>query len=314
MGKKILWLLAGCLVFLSACGKAEQTVPREEKDVTQTQDEKGKCVLGDTEAAVNGTNTYYYTGEDTVIKYQYRAQGTSSVGIMLLCDGIALPFHTSENETNAIIQKIPLEDGKLKEIDLYFVPYGKKGETATLEIVDIIDPDYDVTEGKKEDILLDYIYGSRYYVNYLTGIYVKLNADGAVCEEEIYEKCTQEKIKNYTSSENEEIVLEAEVTVNDEVSKWYTVEHGQPLDIRIRYTGNVPEGIVSSIYVDGVLYPAFDGMGYAKCPVEEGTYTDIVGMIDTSGLDKGRHTVFGVCGNVEYNEAVPVEAFVLEVK
>lgn len=151
-------------------------------------------------------------------------------------------------------------------------------------------------------------------MGYLTDINVNLNADGAVCEEKIYEKYSKEKIENYVSSDEEEILLEAEGTVNDEVSKWYTVEHGQPLDIRVRYRGNVPEGIVTSLYVDGVLYPAFDGMGYAKCPVEAGAYTDIVGVIDTSGLDKGRHTVFSVCGNVAYNDAIPVRAFVLEVK
>lgn len=314
MGKRILWIAAGCLVFMFACGNERLTEPEEEKNITERQKEKGNCVIEDVEASINGTNTYFYSGEETVIKYQYTATGTPSVGVMLLCDGVALPFHTSENSIDAVLQKIPLEDGKQKEIDLCFVPYGKKGETVTLEIVDIIDPDYDVTEGEKEDILLDYIHGMRYKVGYISGIYVNLNADGAVCKEQIFEKYSKEKIEYYISGDNEEIYLETESTVNDEQSLWYTVEQGQPLDIHIRYAGNVPEGIVTSLYIDGVLYPGFDGMGYAKCPVEEGNFTDIAGTIDTSGLGKGRHTVFSVCGNIEYNSVVPIRAFVLEVE
>ena len=316
MRKKILWLLVGCLVFICACGKEEQTVPGEEKNDTQMLNEKEEYNIKEYGGAVNGTGTYYYTGEETVIKYEYMAKGTGqlSVGIMLLCDGIALPFHTSEDETNAIIQIIPLETGKEKEIELYFVPYGKKGEVASLEIVDIFNADYDVRKGEKEDILSDFIHGLPYEIGYLTDINVNLNADGAVCEEKIYEKYSKEKIENYVSGDEEESLLEAEGTVNDEVSKWYTVEPGQPLDICIRYKGNVPEGIVTSLYVDGVLYSAFEGKGYAKCPVEEGNYTDIVGVIDTSGFDKGRHMVFSVCGNVKYNNVVPVTSFVFEVQ
>ncbi len=314
MGKRILWIVAGCLLCMSACGNKNLTEPDGEKNAAELQKKKGNCEVEDVEASVNGTNTYFYSGKETVIKYQYMATGTPSVGIMLLCNGIALPFHTSENETDAIIQKIPLEDGKQKEVDLCFIPYGKKGEIATLEIVDIIDPDYDVTEGKKEDILSDYIHGLRYNVGYIAGINVNLNADGAVCEEQIYEKYTKEKIENYISGDNKEIYLETESSVNDEQSLWYTVEQGQPLDIHIRYAGNVPKEIVTSFYVDGKLYPAFDGMGYARCPVEEGYFTDIAGMIDTSGFEKGRHTVFSVCANGEYNATVPVRAFVFEIK
>lgn len=164
MRKKILWLLVGCLIFICACGKEEQAVPVEEKNDTQMQDQKGKYSVEENGASVNGTGTYYYTGEETVIKYEYMAKGRGplSVGIMLLCDGIALPFHTSEDETNAIIQIIPLETGKQKEIELCFVPYGKKGEVASLEIVDILNADYDVTKGEKEDILLDYIHGGHF--------------------------------------------------------------------------------------------------------------------------------------------------------
>lgn len=325
--KRLLYLLIGfiCIILtVVGCKKDDTIVQRdnvfddsqEENNTMEMQQEKDG--LKSVEVSVKDEKNYYeYNGTDVVIEYQYMADGADSVGIMILCDGIATPFYTKENNENEILHCIELKNGEQKNIDLCFVPYGKAGENVSVEIVDIIEPDYDVSNGDKEDIISAYISGQKYKVQYISGIYIGMKADGISYDKDFCTEYSQKLIHDEDISMYDDAVLQrlnAEGYVNDERSLWYTVTQGEQLNIDISYFGSAYGSILTSIYIDGKLYPAFEGSEYAECPVDDKHYTQICGIINTSGLEKGRHTVFCVCGNADYNMATPVQSFVIEVK
>lgn len=327
--KRLLYLLI-CFIFImltvTACKQDNTIVQRddvfdnsqEDHNMIETQQGKDDIALKNVEASVKDEKNYYeYNGTDVVIEYRYMADGADSVGIMILCDGIATPFYTKENKVNEILHCIELKNGEQKNIDLCFIPYGKAGENVSVEIVDIIEPDYDVSNGEKEDIINAYIRGQKCKVQYISGICVGMKADGISCDKDFCTEYSQKLISDEDISLYDDYVLQrlnAVGYVNDEQSLWYTVTQGEQLNIDISYFGNAYGSILTSVYIDGKLYPAFEGSEYAECPVDDKHYTQICGTINTSDLEKGRHTVFCVCGNADYNSATPVQSFVIEVK
>lgn len=331
--KKWMSILVAALILLTltGCGQGSENVQREDVfDIPQNdgittesnnENNNNENILKSIETSVKDEKrNYEYNGEDVVIGYQYRAEGLKSVGIMVLCDGIATPFHTDRNGENKILHCIELEDGSRENIDLCFVPYGKDGENVSVEIVDIIHADYDVSVGEKDSIINDFIYGRKYSVNYISGICIAMKEDGAKYGKDFYNEYLQNKISKKDKKDADIYgtdgisQLDAAGKVNGSQSLWYTVSRGEQLDIEISYFGGDFDNILTSVYVDGELYPAFDGNEYAECPVDKDHFTTINGRIETSGLEKGRHTVFSMCGNVEYNKAVPLQSFVIEVK
>lgn len=321
-------LVLFCILTIDGCQNYKEIIHREdvfdcsseEKNAEKTDEGSNEGLISVKASVKDEKNFYEYQGDDVVIPYQYMAKGADSVGVMVLCDGIATPFHTKENSKNQIIQTINLDEGSQKEINLCFIPRGKKGKTVSVEIVDIIEPDYDVTEGDSSAIINDYIQGRKYEVKYLSGIYITMKKDGRMEKKSLCKKYTQMIIpdkdkKNNSMFDPENLKsLNAIGKINNTQSIWYKTKQGQKLDIEIRYFGKVSGTILTSVFVDGKLYSAFQGEKYVQCPVDEKKYTIVKGQIDTSDLEKGRHTVFGVCGNVAYNDATCIPSFVIEVK
>ncbi len=331
--KRLLYLLISfiCVILtISGCKQEDTIVERDNvfddtqeteasNNTMEMQDEEDDGALKSVEVSVKDEKSHYeYNGTDVVIEYEYKAEGADSVGIMILCDGIATPFHTKDNSENKILHCVKLENGKKKTIDLCFIPYGKSGENVSVEIADIVEPDYDVSNGDKEDIINDFIYGMKYKVQYITGIYVDMKSDGLSYGNDFYSEYSQKQIPDddyFTYSADQLQQLNAIGYINNEQSLWYTVTQGESLELAISYFGNADGDILTSIYVDGRLYPAFGDCEYAQCPVDDDKqYTQIFGTINTANLEKGRHTIFGVCGNTDYNSAMPVLSCVLEVK
>lgn len=339
--KKQLYLLLGFFLLISTfsgCQQKNTAIERDnvfgdtqEEDIStaEPQKEKGNSNLESWAASVKDEKSNYeYNGNDVVIEYEYEADGADSVGIMVLCDGVATPFHTEENKENATLQCVGLEDGvKIeegvrKDINLYFTPYGKKGDTVSVKIIDIVDPAYDVTEGEKEDIIKDYQRGMKYQVSYIYGISIAMKADGINYEKDFYQKYSKKAIPDedrymYSMDEDdgsmEELCVIGRVNGEEEQSLWQTVSQGEKLDLDFRYYGSDSENVFTYICIDGELYPAFGGKEYAEFPadkIDDKHYTIVKGTIDTSGLKKGRHTVFAVCGNGQGG----IHPFVLEVE
>ena len=263
---------------------------------------------------------YTYDGDEVVIEYQYRAEGADAVGLIVLCDGIAVPFHTDENIEDEIVQVVELDDGEWKDIDISFIPYGASGDLVSIEIVDVVDADYDVNTEDKDAITDDFISGQKYSVNYLSGITVTMNEAGIVNDAEVYEESTkvtmtEELAEKYLIDLNDETVgFSTSGLVNGTQSLWYMVKEGEQLDIDILYYGDDIDCIYTSFYMDNELLPVFDGKNYAKCSVEKDEYTLISATIDTSGFEPGRYVIYSACGNTLYNTARPTIAFVLEVE
>ena len=340
--KKQLYLLIGLFMLiigtLTGCKQNSTTTQRDnvfedtqQEDIStaEPQKEKGNSLMGSWGASVKDEKSHYeYNGDDVVIEYQYEAEGADSVGIMVLCDGVATPFHMEENEENAYLQCVGLEngveieEGVRKDINLYFTPYGKKGDTVSVKIIDIIDPAYDVTEGEKEDIIKDYQRGMKYQVSYIYGISIAMKADGINYEKDFYQKYSKKTIPDedrymYSMDEDadsmKELYVLGRVNEEDEQSLWQTVSQGEKLDVDFRYYGSASENVFTYICIDGELYPAFGGKEYVEFPadkMDDKHYTIVKGTIDTSGLEKGRHTVFAVCGNGQGG----IHPFVLEVQ
>lgn len=321
-------VLIFCVLLFTGCRQNKTTTQRanvfedsSEEESTAAPDDESNDELKNVEASVKDEkSSYEYHGDEIEIAYQYMAEGADSVGIMILCDGVATPFHTKENTKNQILQSVALENGKQKDIDLCFTPYGKQGETVSVEIVDIIDSDYDAAQKDQDTVINDLIQGRKYQVKYLSGIHITMKKNGKDCKKNFCEEYSQKVIpdkdkKNNSMFDTESLkYLNAIGKVNKKQSVWYTVKQGESLDIDIRYFGSASGNILTSVYVDGKLYPAFHGDDYVQCPVDDKKYTIIKGKIDTSDLAKGRHTVFGVCGNTDYNDATCFPSFVVEVK
>lgn len=278
-------------------------------------------------AGVKDEKAYYtFSGDRINIEYQYSAVGPESVGIMVLCDGIAVPFSTDISPEEKLLQIIPdIPSGETIDIVLSFTPIGKKGDDISVEIVDVVEPDFDISALDLTQPLNAFIRGKKYLVNYISGISVTMLSDGLDNEAQIsteYEMAEisdeiieQNKVMNDDGTVSNKLnYFSSEWSVENERSLAYSVDKGDVLDISIIYCGTSGQDILTSFYIDNELFPVFDTCGYSKCFADDAHYTAIAGHIDTATLEKGRHICYSVCGNIENSMTIPTAAFIIEVK
>ncbi len=311
---------AGCGNSPKNAGKRNNVFEQNSETGSSQEEEETKAEVSTSVRIKGMQKQYVYTGEDVVIPYLYEAMGSESVGIMILCDGIATPFHTQEEPEDKIFQVVSIRAGKEKEIDLHVIPYGKRGDKVCVEVVDVTDPAFDYQNATEQEIHDAFGMGGKYQVRYISGITVSMEKGGLSYNGQIATDYTSRSIKknqgavdDFFDEENIQ-ELNADGTVQGERSDWYCVKQGDVLDLKIRYYGPDDKKIMTSVYVDGELYPAFRGKEYIQCPIRENEFSIVKGTIDTSALGKGRHVVFGACGSPEYNNTRVFWPFVLEVK
>lgn len=128
-------MVTGCRQNKTTTQRADVFGGSSEAESTATPDDESNDDLKNVEASVKDEkSSYEYYGDEIEIAYQYMAEGADSVGIMILCDGVATPFHTKENTKNQILQSVALENGKRKT--LIFVSYhmANKGKRSVLKL------------------------------------------------------------------------------------------------------------------------------------------------------------------------------------
>lgn len=266
----------------------------------------------------DGKTSYSYNGEKVIINYQYTAYEETSFGLMVLCDGIAVPFSTNKTAGDATLQIIPNDNNDTMDVAISFTPLGKKGDTVSIEIVDIVEPDFDVTRLELNGNILPLIYGKKYKVAYISDIWVTMNEDGleniaSISEKNDYIELSVEEKKEYNESRDMNSFW-AEYKINEEESILYSVKQGDILEVDITYTGTEGQDVFTSFYIDNELFSVFDKEDYSKCYVDGNHKTIIKGKIDTSNLEEGIHIVYSVCGNIKYGNYNPTKAFIIEVK
>lgn len=348
MGKKI-WGLIILILLLStaACGKREQT-QEERQDVFQsgssenTEENSGfdennsENLQEDTEyeemlqmvgvSIKDDKMNYIYDGNAVHLEFQYEALGSKSFGIMILCDGIAVPFTTGEDSTERYLHILPTaENGACKDVDLYFTPIGKKGDLVSVETVDIVEPDFDISQIDDSNIFNPWVYGKKYWVRCSSGINVDMKQDGKERNVSISEDFTTEDIpqaliessitvREDGTVDNELEYFHSDGYVNGSKSGWLSVDQGEKVEIKITYYGTKGQDIYTGVYLNRELYPVFDGHEYSKAYIDAEHYTTILGEIDTSKLEKGKYICYGVYGNVIGAGSSAFESFILEVK
>lgn len=271
-----------------------------------------------------------YTGEAIKIEYQYMAYVSKSFGIMILCDGIAVPFYTDLEKEEKRLHIIPNKGNReTVDVNLYVIPRGQKGDTVELSIVDIVEPDYNIqtveemTADAATKILIN---GKRYWCGYTGPIAVKMMADGLrkqedICEEFAYTEMPYDVLEeDMISSEGGKINKNfwGEIEINGSIpSLLYQVKQGEILDIEITCYGTEGQEIMTSCYLDNAIHPVFDGKNYASCYVDSIHYSTVEGSIDTGKLEKGTHVVYFICGGgISYNRGLGrgTNAFILVVE
>lgn len=304
--------------------EAETTETITIVDTTESGDELSP--LGSVEVGIKDNKaSYEFSGEDISINYEYTAVGSKSFGIIVLCDGIAVPFSTDKQNDSQKLHILPNnEDGKRNDVTISFTPIGKSGDKVSVEIVDIVEPDYNIADIDLDGNIMAFIQGKKYLVNYISGITVNMLSDGIAQDNKFYTKAetkpipqnvidTSKTIHDDGTVDDQLLNFASEWSVNEKKSLCYKVSQGEKMSIKIRYNGTEGQDIYTSFYIDNELFPVFGGCEYSVCRTDKLHYSEITGTLDTSKLSKGRHICYSVCGNIEYSSTIPTAAFIIEV-
>lgn len=281
--------------------------------------------LGMVSAKVTNGPSYSFDEDPVKISYAYSIEGDiPDFGLIVLCDGIAVPFSTELNTEQSVLQVIPYtKSGETKNVDLYITPIGKKGDSVSIQIVDILDPEYDIStiDYDSENAFQPFIVGGRLRINSLSGLHIAMKQDGlpkptSVSTASIIEDIPEDVI-NSNQSVREDGTIDNQLRF---LKSYYTdnlhvvVNHGEMLPIDTKLSGTAGQNLFVSFYLDNKLMPVWDGCDYLQCYIDDKHYTQIKGELDTSKLEKGRYLCYTVCGNTEYNNCTaPIHAFILEV-
>lgn len=312
----------------------EEPMTEPEETQAPTEQETSPSVIPVTDIAVNVTTggSYTYRGEPITIGYEYAAVGTTSFGLMVLCDGVAVPFSTNVSTDQQKVHIIPKTTAfETVSVELYVTPIGRNGQYAELQIVDIVQPDFDPYSVPLdyEDELLEFsrtmVWGQRFRAYSTGGMVVALRADGLSIEESVSENSSrtvipeEDIIANTTTDEfgntsNQLQYFHAEGTVNGLETIICTVKQGESVPIEITYSGTEGTELYTSFWLNNELYPIFDGCAYNRCTVDDEHYTTISGALDTSTLAPGRYICYTVCGSLAFNNYTSPTRFVLVVE
>lgn len=306
--------------------EVNETVTSTESEATQS-DEDFIYFRGISAGVKDEVSSYVYNGSDIAIPYQYSIDGAKSFGIMVLCDGIPTNFSTdidTEKKQMHIIQN--KNQGEEMDIPLYVTPIGKKGETISIQLVDIVEPDFVFSEKESSEPGKYLVYGQKSVVNYLNGITVKMESDGSAFSEEKYMISETADIpkeiidENISIDENGKVQdqlasLHCDWLINGEQSLRYSLVQGEKLELSMQYYGTAGKDVTSFFFVDNKPFPVFENKMYSECFVDKKHYTTIKAEIDTSEMEKGLHICYSVAGIDQiYNKCSPTDAFIIEVK
>lgn len=305
----------------------EVNVSATSTESKETQSDEDFMYLNSISAGVKDeVHSFVYNGSDIAIPYQYSIDGAKSFGIMVLCNGIPTNFSTDIDKEKKQIHIIQNKNqGEEMDIPLYVTPIGKKGETISIQLVDIVEPDFDFSKKESSELVKYLAHGSKFDVNYLNGITVKMESDGSVFSEEKYTISETADIPEEIIDEN--ITIDESGKVQDKLaslhSDWlinepsliYSLVQGEKLELSMKYYGTAGNNVTSFFLVDNKPFPVFENKIYSECFVDKKHYTTIKAEIDTSKMDKGRHICYSVAGIDQlYNKCKPTEAFIIEVK
>lgn len=337
--KRILKIITSvCCILLCSCSKNEMLNSKREpinefpavssnnNQENHAEENIEPSVLESISAGIKDEkSSYIYNGEKVNIEYQYTAVGSKSVGIMVLCDGIATPFSINNIVGEKLLHIIPNDvNGDTLDIRLSFTPIGENGDTISVEIVDIVEPDFDITSLDLNQSLQPLLRGKKYLVNYISGINISMQEAGLekekqICyESDIIEIPEEEIEKNKVINDdgtvsNQLQYFKSDWTVNNDKSLTYSVVQGEKLNVNIRYSGTKGQQILTSFYINNEIFPVFNSCNYSECTVDDKHFTTIKGEIDTGKLEKGRYICYSICGNVENSLTIPTSAFIIEV-
>lgn len=313
--------MVGCICLLAGCGQAGQADSKKRENVfdqtsgsSETDKEKAGYITG-TSVNVQGQKTNYeYNGEAVTIPYQYKVEGSDmNLGLLILCDGICTPFSIGDGASQ-MVNIVPLDAEEQTDIPLTFTPIGKKGDTVNVEVIDIVNPDALKESLKDEEVMDEMIKGVKGKVSAISGLRVAMHSDGNALNDTKDGNYTIQEISKKEKETKEMEGFHCESDINGENSVLYKVKQGEKVDISITYWGEDVASLHTLILVDNTIFPAFDMKNYNECKLEKGKKTKLKAQIDTSGLKKGRHLCYSVCGDINYMTEPPTRAFVLEVR
>ncbi|MDR0917981.1 MAG: hypothetical protein LBM93_01820 [Oscillospiraceae bacterium] len=309
-----------------------------EIDSTDTTDTMDEIFLDSVTAGVrNPKSTYTYQGSPLNLEYQYSAVGAKSVGFVILCDGFSVPYSTNLSTEEKSMHIIPHEgDGVKIDVDFKFTPIGKKGDKISIEVVDIVAPDYDISQldlnTEDGSGIYPIIFGKRFFHAYTT-IIVDMQADGAENNNTISNKYTKTEIPptdiESFLSENDDgtftnqldfLQASGTITAPDGTKNNLAqiVNQGDKIKLEFQYCGTNGLGtdkIITSFYLNNEIYPIFEGKNYAECEIDKQNYSLVTGELDTSNLEKGRYICYALSGNDTTNLMTNcLPTFVIEVE
>lgn len=305
----------------------EQLEQVESETESQAESQTDVSALWGADAQVTSGSAYIYRGEPVKISYEYSIEGEAqSFGLMVLCDGIAVPFSTDQNEEASFLHIVPNQIGETVSVDLFVTPIGQEGDQVSVQIVDIIEPDFDINtlEFDAENtapVMQALVQGRRYAVASVAGLSITMEADGVSSETTISGSVEIEEIPQNIIEANKEIKDDGTVTnqlfyftAESKTAKIYQLKKGEILPLDFTLSGTEGQDVFVSFYLNNEIYSVFDGCEYVRCHVDQTHYTKVHGELDTSELEVGRYICYTVCGNVEYNmHTDPISAFILEV-
>ena len=272
-----------------------------------------------------GQTHYTYDGEPVRIPYMYRMVGgknSDSVGLIVLCNGFPVnSWMEGESEQDGRLFHIadvhcdPDDPEDYTTIPLYFVPEGKKGDLVKVQIYDYYDANYDPDQTERELLTYYVVFGTKYLTRCVGMVNIDMEQDGLSTEHEVFEEYTREDLPyNLLSKARDSLSFYSESKCYGNKGWGYLgVKQGEILDLDLRYYGVDCKEQITAVYVDGELYPAFDGKYFSKCDIVPEEFTCIQGQIDTSDLSIGRHFIFSSLGYQDMMNSPAFSTFLLEV-
>ncbi len=339
MKRAFIATLLCAIVCLNACSNevslsdSESRTPLDQMEQVESETESYSesridiPVVSGERAEVTSGSAYIYRGEPVKISYEYSIEGEAqSFGLMVLCDGIAVPFSTDQNEEASFLHIVPNQIGETVSVDLFVTPIGQEGDQVSVQIVDIIEPDFDINTLELDaentaPVMQALVQGRRYAVASVAGLSITMEADGVSSETTISGSVEIEEIPQNIIEANKEIKDDGTVTnqlfyftAESKTAKIYQLKKGEILPLDFTLSGTEGQDVFVSFYLNNEIYSVFDGCEYVRCHVDQTHYTKVHGELDTSELEVGRYICYTVCGNVEYNmHTDPISAFILEV-
>jgi hypothetical protein len=308
-------------------------------DTNDTTDTTEEIFLESVKAGVRNQKTAYtYQGSPLILEYNYSAIGAKSVGFVILCDGFSVPYSTNFSTEEKLMHIIPHKgDGVKFDVDFKITPIGKKGDKVSIEVVDIVEPDYDISQldlnTEDGSGIQPITFGKRFFHAYTTQITIDMQANGLENNNTISNKYTQteippEDIESYLSENddgtftNQLDFLQASGTITgpdgDKNKLSQIVKKGDKINLEFQYCGTNGLGtdkIVTSFYLNNEIYPIFEGKNYAECEIDKQNYSLVTGELDTANLEKGRYICYALSGNDNTNfMANNLHTFVIEVE